>query len=192
VNFKSAAVVAAMSLGALARADVVIWDESINGDISGDRLNPSFVNLSLGVNTLIASSLTGDREYIRMTIPAGLNLASIVNVTWISEDPIGFIAVQQSATFTEPPTGTNVANLLGWMHFGSGPGTVGQNILAALGQGAGSIGFAPPLPASTYTFWIQQTGPFLATYRLDFVVVPAPGTVALGALALLCAPRRRR
>lgn len=192
MNLKALAAAAAVVASASAAlADVVIWNEAVNGDISGDRLNPSTVGLSLGINTLIANSLTGDREYIRMTIPAGLNLASIINVSWESEDPIGFIGVQQGPTFTEPPTGTNVANLLGWTHFGSGPGTVGQNMLPAISVGAGAIGFTPPLAASTYTFWIQQTGPALATYRLDFVVAPAPGTAALLVMAIAGGARRR-
>lgn len=192
MNFKALAAAAAIVAPISATlADVVIWNEAVNGDISGDRLNPSVAGLSLGVNTLIASSLTGDREYIRLTIPAGLNLASIINVTWESEDPIAFIGVQQGPTFTEPPTGTNVANLLGWTHFGSGPGTVGQNILPAMSASAGAIGFTPPLAANTYTFWIQQTGPLLATYRLDFVVAPAPGTAAFSAIAFAGVARRR-
>jgi len=193
MNFKALAAAAAIiAAGTNACADVVIWNEAIHGDISGDRLVPSAVNLTLGINTLIASSLAGDREYIRMTVPAGLNLASIIHVTWESEDPIAFIGVQQGSTFTEPPTGTNVANLLGWTHFGPGPGTVGQDILPGMGVGAGAIGFTPPLPADTYTFWIQQTGPLLATYRLDFVVVPTPPVFACGLLGLLACARRIR
>ena len=174
-----------------ARADIVVWNETIHGDISGDRLNPSTVALSPGVNALIATSNTGDREYIRMTVPAGLNLAAIMHVTWQSEDPIAFIGVQAGPTFTEPPTGTNVANLLGWTHFGSGPGTVGFDVLPAISTGAGAIGFTPPLAANTYTFWIQQTGPALATYRLDFIVAPSPGTAMFGLLMLGLTPRRR-
>lgn len=173
-------------------ADVVVWNEAINGDISGDRLNPSSVVLSLGVNTLIASSVSGDREYIRMIVPAGFTLESVVHVSWDSEDPIAFMAVQQGATFTEPPTGTNVGNLLGWSHFGPGEGTVGLDILPRIGTGAGAIGFTPPLAANTYTFWVQQTGPFMSTYRLDFVIAPAPASIATLLFGSVIAAHRRR
>ena len=175
-----------------AQADIVIWDESVHGDLSGDRLIPTPVNLALGINTLIASSLTGDREYVRMTIPAGMNLSGIVHVSWVSTDPLAFIGVQQGASFTEPPTGTNVANVLGYTHFGPGAGTLGLDILPAIGTGPGAIGFTPPLPGNVYTFWIQQTGASLATYRLDFVVAPSPGTGILAAAGLFGLARRRR
>jgi len=45
------------------------------------------------------------------------------------------------------------------------------------------MGFVPPLPSGTYTFWAQQlNGP--TTYQLDFVVAPEP-VPSIGPLGLV-------
>lgn len=168
----------------------VVWNEAVHGDLSGDRLNPTPLSLSLGSNSLLATSISGDREYVRMTIPAGLQLAAVFHTGWLSEDPIAFVAVQAGPIMTEPPTGTNPANLLGWAHFGVA--TLGQDFLPLIGQGPQSIGFTPPLPAGTYTFWLQQTGPLASSYELDFQVVPAPEVLAIAGLGFVIAAGRRR
>jgi len=168
-----------------------IWNEGVNGDLSGDRFAPTSLALLPGVNSIIATSVQGDREYVTLNLSAGLQLDSIVLFSYVSNDPLAFIGVQAGTTFTEPPTGTNVANLLGWTHFGSNPNTIGTDILDNMGVGLGAIGFAPPLPGGIYTFWIQQTGVNMATYQLDFVVTPAPGAMSLLVLAGLAGGRRR-
>jgi hypothetical protein len=176
--------------GSLANA-VVFHNESINGDLSGDRLNPAAYSLTLGINSLIATSNTGDREYVKLTLPPATQLSQLVLSSYAGTDQIAFIGVQAGSTFTEPPTGTNVANLLGWSHFGPGVGNVGQNFLPSVGTGAGSMGFTPPLTGSTYTWWIQQTGASLVTYQLDFVVTPEPATIGIMVTGALMVGRRR-
>ncbi len=169
----------------------LIHDESVDGDLSGDRLAPNSFVLSSGSNQLAAISVSGDREYVHFEIPAGLVLSAIVLEAWESEDEIGFIGVQQGTTFTEPPTGTDVANLLGWTHFGPGALGVGVDYIDALAAGAGAMGFTPPLPAGDYAFWIQQTGAASAAYQLDFVVTPEPASAVLLIVAGLVSTRRR-
>ncbi len=182
----------AVFLGLIApAAATVIHDESVNGDLSNDRLNPTGYTLSAGTNTLIATSVSGDREYVRLSVPAGLQLSSIINVSYQGQDGTAFIGVQNGSTFTEPPTGTNVANLLGYTHFGTGPGTVGTDILDNMGTGAGAQGFTPPLPSGNYTYWIQQTGTSAATYQFDFNVTPEPMSAMLFGLAGGALLRRR-
>ena len=150
---------------------MVVWDKSIHGDLSGDRLNPTPITLGAGTSSIIATSVAGDREYVRLPIPAGMTLSGLIHATWASADLLAFIAVQEGPVFTEPPAGTNVAALLGWTHFGPGAATVGADILPLMGEGPGTIGFVPPLPGGRdYTYWIQQTGPVLTHYQLDFVV----------------------
>ena len=172
---------------------VVIHNEAVNGDLSGNRLAPTVLNASFAVNSIIATSSPGDLEYYSITIPAGSQLIAI-NVTAYSNNDIAFIAVQSGPIFTEPNVGPNVANILGYSHFGKSNGTFGTDILDNMGQGPFPgplpIGFIPPLPAGTYTFWTQQTGP-AATYQLDFVV-PEPGTFGLVALGLAALGLRRR
>jgi len=171
-----------------------IHNEAIDGDLSNDRLNPTQLALGLGTNTLIATSIGGnpaDREYVRMDLPAGLSLSQVMVVSYGPLQDISFIGVQAGTTMTEPPTGTNVANLLGWTHFGIGNGTVGTDILDDIGVGAGAIGFAPPLTGPSYTFWIQQTTPTATSYQLDFIVTPEPATIALLGISALMIRRRR-
>jgi hypothetical protein len=184
--------VAALGLGcffAVAPAQV-IWNETIHGDLSGDRLNPTGLSLGLGPNLLLANTGPGDREYVHFSLGAGMSLVGIHVVSYVSEDPIAFIGVQAGSVFTEPHDNPDPANLLGWAFFG--PEQLGQDILPAMGNGWDSIGFTPPLTGSNYTFWIQQTGN-PSDYTLNFVVVPEPGTMSLavGAAALLFRRRRK-
>lgn len=172
-----------------ATADV-LHDESIHGDLSNDRLVPTSYVLGVGVHSLLATSVQGDREYVSLTIPIGLQLSEIILISYDGLDGTAFIGVQEGAQFTEPPTGTNVANLLGYAHFGPDLSNVGLDILPEIAIGDGAIGFTGPLPASTYTFWIQQTGTNAATYQFDFVVIPGPGAIAL--LGMACALRTPR
>lgn len=167
------------------------YDESVNGDLSGDRANPTAINLTTGSNLITATSVAGDIEYFKLTLPAGQRLSAIV-VKSNTSSSLSFIAVQQGSAFTEPPTGTNVANLLGYSHFGVGNGTIGHDILPLMGTASGAIDFTPPLTAPPYTFWSQETSSTPSTYTLDFQVTAAPANVplspvAIGALALLLA-----
>lgn len=186
-----AGVAAAVATGP-ARAGI-IHDEGQHGDLSGNGLNPTHHTLNFGANTILATSVAGDREYVRLTVPAGGQLDALLLQDYISVDGTAFIAVQSGITFTEPPVGANPANMLGWTHFGPGVGQQpGDDILPAVGQGALAIGFTPPLPAGEYTWWMQQTGPNPTTYQFDFVVSPEPGSLALLGAAGLMLIRRRK
>jgi hypothetical protein len=164
-------------------AAVVLHDEGSNGDLSNNRLAPTALLPSVGTNSIIATSKFGDREYFSLTLPAGTRLTAI-NLVAFSTADVAFIGVQSGATFTEDPSAPNVANILGYTHFGPDGGAV-DDILDDMGAGPGSIGFVPPLPSGTYTFWAQQlNGP--TNYQLDFVVEPeaVPSMGPGGVLAL--------
>jgi hypothetical protein len=131
-------------------------------------------------------------DYVHFHLSSGMSLNSIFLASWSGIDTKGFIAVQAGSTFTEPASGTNVANLLGYAHFGPSVNTIGQDILPSIGTGVGSIGFTGALGGSDYTFWLNQTSANVETYRLDFfTAVPEPSSmlVLLGTPLLL---RRRR
>lgn len=169
----------------------IIHDESVDGDLSGDRFNPTDHTLAFGTNSVIATSVSGDREYLTLTIPGGMQLDSIVLFSYVGLDETAFIAVQSGTTLTEPPTGTNANNLLGWTHFGPAIGNVGTDVLDDMCVASPAIGCSPPLAAGDYTYWMQQTGGLAATYRFDFNVSPEPATLALFALGALALWRRR-
>jgi hypothetical protein len=181
-----------------------LWDESANGDLSNDRLNPTNVTLGYGDGSMFASDGGGDVDYIHVHLQPGYTLDAIIQVNWSGIDQKGFVGVQAGDTFTEPASGTNVANLLGWTHFGPASWNNGQDFLAAMGsqgtikgldgeaEGAGAIGFSGPLTGSDYTFWFNQTSGNVEHFQIDFIATPEPaGFLALiGGIGLLA--RRRR
>src|SRR5262245_9250955 len=108
---------------------IVIHDESTQGDLSDDRFHPTTHTLTPGINSLIATTMAGDREYVTLIVPPGYRLRSLILVSYESANGIAFIGVQGGSTFTEDPNNPNVGNLLGWVHFGTDFGNVGQDIL---------------------------------------------------------------
>jgi len=169
----------------------ILYAEGVSGDLSNNRLLPTQLVLSTGVNSILATSAGSDREYFTLVLPINLLLTQLILASYDSFDDTSFIGVQAGTTFTVAPTTLNAAGLLGWTHFG--PNTVateGTDILDNIGAGGfGATNFAPPLPSGSYTFWVQQASSSLTSYQLDFVVtsVPEPSTWALLAVGLLAA-----
>lgn len=171
---------------------VVKHDESIDGDISGNRLSPTQVSLAAGVNSVLATTASGatnDLEYLRVDLPAGGQLDAIILTDYEGFDLTAFIGVQSGTTFTFDADDAfgNIPNLLGYAHFGpfSGVGYddsdgLGGDFLQPMGEAGGAIGFTGSLSGSSYTFWLQQTGA-TSTYQLDFVVsvVPEPASIGM-------------
>ncbi|HEX2400680.1 MAG TPA: PEP-CTERM sorting domain-containing protein, partial [Mycobacterium sp.] len=150
-----------------------IWNESAQGDLSGSMSAPTSLALSAGDNDLFATTRGGDLEFFTVTVPAGGAMTGLFLRSYVSSDQTAFMALQRGTTFTESPFAPNIANLLGYSHFGPGSGGVGINLLPRLGTAQGAQGFTPPLQADSYTFWLQQLGG-TTNYQLDFVVSAPP------------------
>jgi hypothetical protein len=174
-----------LSYASVANADD--YNEGIDGDLSNNRLAPTVISLDPGSNKITATSVSGDPEYYTVNVAPGFQLSAVTLVSYVSLDSVAFVGLQSGTTFTEPATGTDVTQLLGWLHFG--PGLVGTDILDDIGTGPGAIGFTGPLPDDDYTFWSQQTGANATTYTFDLVVSAAPAVPALsgGFTLVLCA-----
>jgi hypothetical protein len=182
---------AAALLAATACIADVVWDEDIDGSLSTDRFNTTnFGTLEAGSNNLICDTQSGISKFFTFTIGAGEELSAIILDDWISEDDLGFLGIVTGDFFNVDPTNPDVTQLLGYVHHGDT--FVGEDILPAMGQGPGSIGFVGALGPGDYSFWIRQGGAELTTQDLNFVVTPAPGAVALMGLAGVAARRRRR
>ncbi|MCH2133201.1 MAG: hypothetical protein MK116_05565 [Phycisphaerales bacterium] len=182
---------AVVATASVASADLM-WDEAIDGDLSGDYLNPTQM-FTKGVNNhVIFDSVSADREYWTFTIEEGYQLSAIIVDDWVSEDDLAFIAVASGSVFPTPPDAPDVTTLLGYAHFGELD--LGNDILQNIGGGLGSIGFSGALGAGTYTWWAQETGPFNDHIDLNFVVTAVPGPSALALLAAggFWSRRRRR
>ena len=177
------------ALSCSASADVV-WDEDIDGSLSTDRFNTTnFGTLSAGSNNMIADTQSGISKFFTFTIAEGNELSAMILDDWISEDDLGFLGMVQGDYFDVDPANPDVTQLLGYVHHGET--YVGEDIMPAMGMGPGSQGFAGPLGAGTYSFWLRQGGADLTTQDINFVVTPAPGVLALLGLGGLAARRRR-
>jgi hypothetical protein len=161
-------VVSALIVAVGSTAWAANWDEAGQGDLSNNRTTPTPIQLDIGSNLLSASTRGGDLEYVAITIAQG-EWSSLTVSSYTGNDGVAFVGIQSGSTFTESPGDPNVQNLLGYAHFGPGSGNVGMNILPELGTAGGAQGFTPPLPAGTYTLWLQQQGS-VTNYQLDFLV----------------------
>lgn len=169
----------------------VTYDESVSGDLSGNGLAPTFLSVAVGSNEVRGitgnpgSNLPGsgvDRDYFAITVPTGYQLSQL---TLLSGTVVfgnsTFLGVQSGTAVTVAPTAPNASGLLGAMHYTNAQ--VGTNILPVLGTPfAGSTGFAPPLAAGNYAFWVQELGPVATPYAFDLMIaaaVPEPESYAL-------------
>lgn len=175
-----------------------VWDESVDGDLSNLGTSPSAVTLVPGANIVQGQTgrLSGvvDRDYFSFTLPTGWQLDTLTllpGTTFASESDAGFIAVQAGPQVTVNPTGGSPAGLLGWLHYSQND--IDTDILGLMGIGFGASGFASPLPAGTYSFWVQNTSTGVSAYHLDFgvSVVPEPPVLALMAAGLAGLAARR-
>jgi hypothetical protein len=188
-------------IGVPAVAGAFTYNEGIDGELSADRLAPTALVAAVGSNTLTGSTVSGDLDYVRITLPVGLQLGALVLDSVASTDDVAFIALQAGPIFTVTPATATQSALLGYTHFGTGPtaggATPGNDFLDDMCVAPGAIHCVPPLTGSDYTFWIQQTGAQPFAYSFDFVVtpVPEPSTFALlglGAAGLAVRKRSRR
>jgi hypothetical protein len=174
---------ARLLLAPVARASS--YNEATDGDLSGNRLAPSTLSLTPGDNTVTGTVIAGDVDYLTINVPLGYTLAQINLLSFVSVDDLAFISIQAGSTFTQPPTGTDVSQLLGWAHYGL---PAPAPYFDVLGSSPGAIGFTGPLPAGPYTLWLQQTSAQQVAYSWDFVVgggsVPEPGSAALALLGV--------
>ena len=175
-----------IALAGPAAMAAVVYDEAVAGDLANSGLSPTFISLAAGSNQVWGTSGNpgsgADRDYFTFTLPAGLELVSLTvlpGTTFLGPSLLSFIAVQAGNQVTVNPTGGSATGLLGWTHYG--PADINNNILPNMGvPAAGSSGFAPPLAAGSYAFWIQETGAGTSNYRFDFrvAVVPEPSSTA--------------
>jgi hypothetical protein len=186
--------------------DGTIWNEAIDGDLSNSGLAPTAVRpLTIGSNDIFGTTGRGssgvvDLDYFVINVPTGFALGSLTVLPGTqSGGNFSFIGVEAGTQVTVPPNATSAAGLLGWWHYG--PADINNDILPSMGIPAdGSSGFAPPLGAGQYSFWIQElsTGSFAYGFDLGLVStasVPEPGTLTLcfvGLATLIPVLRRRR
>lgn len=160
----------------------VLFDEAIDGEITDDATNPLALDLANGSNIINGTVVVGDLDYVTVHVPAGHVLSALELLNFDSEDDLSFVGIQEGTVFTEPPVGTDPANLLGFTLIGDA--IEGTNILPNIGAGEGAQGFSGPLAAGDYTFWIQQTTEEPVNYSFDLVVTPVDSAPAAGSVTV--------
>lgn len=176
VSMTATAVMLSMS-GAHA---ATVWDESANGDFSGNGLAPTSVILSAGHNDVLGTTGRGaqgvDQDYFTFTVPTG---AVVTGIFLLSNT-----FVSGSSSFAGMEAGPQVttsdgSSLLGFVHYENS--MIGQNMLSLLAPGSSG------LTAGPYSLWVQELGGGVE-YGFDFVMtvpaVPEPSTWAMMLLGL--------
>lgn len=175
------------------KAAVLVYDESISGDLSDDYLIPHVFTPPAGTLTIKGSVVDGDRDLFTFDIGAGLTLTSIKLLSYVTdpENPenLSYFMSQPGATLSAPPA-DDFAESVGYVGFGSW--AVGRELIRILTVGP-PYDYAATLGPGSYAFWVNETGP-TSSYQFQFTVVPEPGTplLALPALALLLRRKRHR
>ena len=188
----------------LARAGT-LWNESVNGDLSNNQLNPTSLTLVPGTNAVIGTVGGLDtQDWVAVDVPDDYQLSALILRNYVSTDSQGFIGFQFGAGFAGNvyvPT-----SYAGYAHFGTGatngalPPTdlTGADLLPLMADptlSAGATGFTIPLDSGPYTFLIQQLSNS-TQYEFDYIVTPVPAPSSLALLTLsaapcLCRSRRR-
>jgi hypothetical protein len=178
------------------------YNESISGDLSNSGLTPTLLSISFGSNDVFGTtgkSAAGviDRDYFTFTVPQGLELTAITVLPGTGTlGALGesFIGIESGPQVTVSTAATDATGLLGWDHYGTED--IGVNILPLMGtSGLGSTGFSGPLPAGTYSFWVQEASVGTVPYGLEFTVAtpePASWTMLCTGMAALVGKTARR
>ena len=157
------------------------YSEISDGDLSNVHTNPTPFALSAGTNVLTATTgLDGDLEYVRIDVPAGTRLTSLVPQSYSSVSPGIFIGMRFGSSIPTDSCCTTSGDLSGHTVVGPLFGNVGLDILPEMGTAFGAMGFTPPLPAGPYTFWIEQAGDVETNYQLNFDVELLASTGVVG------------
>jgi hypothetical protein len=181
--------VAAASVGAVAADAGTMWDETTAGDLSNDGLSPTALVMGIGSNRVLGAVGNAgqgvDRDYFKFTVPAGATLTSIVLLSNTQTAGVSFIGIQPGPQLTVTPSGGGAENLVALGHYGNDQ--IGTDLLPVI-----KIGTPGPLPAGTYSVWVQELSG-TAPYGFDFVTtagavtnsvptLPEWGLVTLGML----------
>lgn len=160
----------------------VIYQESLDGDLSGAFASPTAVTLSSGVNSIIGqtgnngnggaiggtgTAVSRDADYFTFSVTAGqvVNSISIASYTFSPSDPgVSFMGFRMAASFS-----------------GQGSGDIdGQSLFnASSGDIISGLTGSSTLGPGDYSVWVQETSDNVVDYQLDINVVPEPSSALL-------------
>ena len=167
---KTFAIVLLLAAMAVPVNAAVIWNESVNGDLSSSEAAPTAISFGVGSNTILGS-INGnplDRDYITFTLAPGQTLSHL-NLISFSPDNIAFTAFNSGSTSFVPSGATNGLFLSGIHITAADAGHDLMPFYDTRNVTTNSLP-APSLGPGTYCWMVQQTSPVLQNYTLEFVV----------------------
>ena len=152
---------------------------------------PTPLAFDFGSNTVtgtVAAGAGDTRDFFTFELAAGQLLTGIflldyTDVASGTPGNRGFHAINSGAT-SFIPSGATAASFLAGDHLDPVAPTLNLLDGFATSPLTGS-GLTSPLGAGVYSYVVQQTGPPLTAYSLEFVVVPEPSTALLLMLGLV-------
>ncbi|MEM6516591.1 MAG: hypothetical protein AAF688_10450 [Bacteroidota bacterium] len=139
----------------------VVYDEDADGDLSNAFDNPEGpFTLSEGSNIFISDQQGDPRDvdYITIVVPGGHELSALTLTDYVADNGNqAFIGIVNGSSFPNDANNTGAGDLLGGKTYGAQD--LNADILPAIGNLSGSQEFSGPLPAGTYSIWLNQTGP---------------------------------
>lgn len=179
---------------ALASADIV-YDEAVDGELSGDPNAPTFIDFTGGSNTVIFTTdgEGDDRDIFTFNVASGFELTGIVLDLFDTDNEfnLGFMGFSAGDVLDADPINPNPSGLLGYAL--PSEADSGTDFFDLMGLASGAQGYSGPLGAGDYTFWAQETSPSADDWIISFIItpVPGPGVLAMAAVAGLAGRRRR-
>lgn len=167
----------AASIAAAPLVRAATYNEFVQGELSANPAAPTPFALALGGNLLVASASSSDYDLLRISIPSGARLNSIIIES--HDGPIRIFTGIEAGPTWNAGVGFDVdpAGLLGWAEFPvdvEGNHT-GVDILADIAAAPGAIGFTPPLASGTYSMLFQTPSsavPFALTFNVSSTAQP--------------------
>ena len=148
----------------------VVWDESVNGELSHSFSTPTLIPLSIGSNIINGSIGNVDgkaRDYLRVVLSEGEMLGTINLLVW-TPDNTGFMAITEGVHSYFPSFETEGFYISGIHVTGA---DVGANLIDLfITRSVTSEQLYGPLILGSYCMVLQQTSPFLTTYSMEFIL----------------------
>jgi hypothetical protein len=157
----------------------VIWDESVNGELSTNPAAPTPITFAVGSNIIngnVGNVNAKTRDYITFTVPAAHTVTSL-NLLVYDQDNLGFAALNAGTTSIIPSNPT-INFWMSGIHVAQTD--VSFDLMDLFVNRSVTTESLPEseLGPGDYCFIIQQTSPLIVNYSLEWVMTGPVSTEA--------------